>query len=111
MPIGINEAEGMLNWLPHLSAVFPEAVDLAVQMTPTPFQHYGFLYLLTKSDIPSKYPRAVASLLIYLESTRSHRHFWYKADELITGLLEKPLDSDLDHQLRELAARLDLSVN
>ena len=33
-----GEVAHMLNWLPHLSTVFPEAVDLAVQMPQIPSQ-------------------------------------------------------------------------
>ena len=98
----------MLNWLPHLAGVFPEAVDLAVQMEPTPIQGTSLMYWLRKSELPQQEPDSVAKLLIYLGRTGSASHIWYKAKEIIDGLLKRNLKPALEQGLRELIATLGL---
>ena len=108
MALGSDEVKGMLDWLPHLTAVFPEAVDLAVRMTPTPIRDTALMYWLNKSELPEQQPDSVAKLLIYLESTRSEWYV-YKAKEIIDRLFKRNLKPGLEHGLKELAARLGLA--
>ena len=53
-----GELENMLNWLPHLTTIFLEAVDLAVQMpTDIPLQNCRVIYEINESDLWQRYPK------------------------------------------------------
>ena len=64
-----REVGRMLGWLPDLTAVFPEAVDLAIRMLdppPTEALEYGHgvIYGLSKSDLlVQKYPKTNSAVV------------------------------------------------
>jgi hypothetical protein len=107
-PLEAGEIERMLDWLPHLTAVFDEAVSLAVLMPRAALQHSSLIHDLRESELPQQHPHAVAKLLIYLGESGSERHIWYGAKELIERLLHADSEPEMHRKLRELEAKLGL---
>src|SRR5262249_5843 len=65
-PLEPVEVQGMLDWLPHLPATFPEAVSLAVCMPKVRLQHTPLVYALKESPLVEQYPDAMAQLIIFV---------------------------------------------
>lgn len=103
-----GELENMLNWLPHLTAVFPEAVDLAVQMpTDIPLQNCRVLYEINESDLWQRYPDGVAKLLIYLSKRNLQDSIWFSGlKELIDKLLQLDISPEQKQKLNEIKIQL-----
>ncbi len=102
------EIEQMLEWLPHLSAVFEEAVGLAIRMRRLPLRHCSSVHDLQKSQLPTTYPEAVARLLIYLGQCESPGYIWHQGRELVDRLVLAGLPANVQQDLRKLLARLGL---
>ena len=105
-PLESDEIKGMLKWLPHLTGVFSEAVDLAIQMPKIQWNAGEMLYGLEKGDLPNTHPEAVARLMIYLGQSDLLRYNLSQGRELIAKLLQSPLPPDLKTKLQELDAKL-----
>ena len=104
-----GEAARMLNWLPHLALVFPEAVDLAVQMTVSSLQGCYVIEELSRSDendLWQRHPESVVKLLIYLWECDLPGHSWYSGRNLIDNLLLSNISSKLKGELEEIKVQL-----
>ena len=101
-----GEIAYMLNWLPHLTLVFSEAVDLAVQMPRGPLQKCRVIATLDKSDLWQRHPQSVAELLIYLRECDLPRYSWDSARDLIDNLLSSNISSKLKGELEEIKVQL-----
>ena len=104
-----GEIEHMLDWLPHLTSVFPKAVDLAVQMPPAPLQNCQVIYELSDSDeseLLQNHPESVARLLIYLWKCDLPGYFWPSVQELIDKLLPLDISPELNRELQEIKIQL-----
>ena len=111
-PLEPSEIEPMLEWLLYLTPVFPEVVDLAIQMPNVQMHHGRLLYQLTKGDLPETHPEATAKLVL-LEPSLPPGDLGYRTQkhmrcELINRLLKSPLLPEPKTQLQELDATLDL---
>ena len=108
MPTGepeSGEIAKMLNWLPHLVLVFPEAVDLAVQMPQRSLESCWVLEELSmsdESDLGQRHPESVAKLLIYLRECGLPRHSWDSARELINQLLLRCILPEYKRKLEDI---------
>lgn len=107
-PLESSEIERMLDWLPHLPAVFSDAVALAVRMPSVTFEHLSVIYDFGESEIPKRYPNEVAQLLIYLGKSGSFSYIWHRVEKVIDVLRQSDLLPALNHSLEELTARLNL---
>lgn len=107
-PLESREIERMLDWLPHLPAVFSDAVALAVRMPSITFEHLSVIYDLGESEIPKRYPNEVAQLLIYLRKSGSPSHIWHRVEKVIDELRQSDLSPALNLGLEELIAKLNL---
>ncbi len=99
----------MFFWLPEFRGVFPDAVNLAVEMQPEQFTNRTtdsgrIVYLIEKGDLSERHPEAVAKLLIHLGRIKSRPRAWSKGKELIDKLLKANLSCEQKQQLKELAA-------
>ena len=104
-----GEVAQMLEWLPHLTSVFPEAVDLAVQMTVGPSQDCWIIEALSINDeneLWQRHPESVAKLLIYLWEYNLPGYSWDSARELIDNLLALDISSELRQKLEETRIQL-----
>ena len=96
----------MMDWLPHLTGVFPEAVDLAIQMRKIQWSAGWMLYRLEKGELPDAHPEAMTRLVIHLGKSDLPSYAWYEGRKLIAKLLKLPLPPDLKTKLQELDAKL-----
>ena len=112
-PLESGEVEHMLGWLPDLTAVFPEAVALAIRMlapisTEALERGHGVIHELSKSDsLVKNHPQEIAKLLICLGRFDSPQ-LWYEGRKLIDQLLPSDLSPELERGLKELKARRGL---
>ncbi len=63
VPLDDAEIETMLDWTTLLSAVYPQAVDVAVRMRAVPLQRGTIIYRIGKAELANQYPEAVAKFL------------------------------------------------
>ena len=104
-----GEVAQMLEWLPHLTTIFPEAVDLAVQMTVGPSQGCWIIEALSISDeneLWQRHSESVAKLLIYLWEYDLPGHSWRSARDLIDNLLSSDISEQLKEELEEIKIQL-----
>ena len=107
-PLESEEANRMLAWLPHLNNLFPEAVDLAIQMQYKSLERNSIVHKLNESDLWQHYPEAVAKLLIHLRDCGLPDYGWYKGKELIDKLFKSNISQVLKDKLEELVIELRL---
>ena len=104
-----EEIEIMLEWwLPYLNSVFPEAVELAIQMPLASEQRFT-LHKSKLDELSENHPEPLAKLLIYLgkwENTTLGT--WHTAKKPINKLLESNIPSPLKKELKELIVKFDL---
>lgn len=101
-----DEVKYMLDWLPHLTAVFSEAVDLAVQMPPVPLQDYWVIHELEEGDLWRSHPEEVAKLLVHWVKCDLQEEAWFSGAKLINKLLQLDISPELKQQLKELKVQL-----
>ena len=107
-PLDDTEIETMLDWTTLLSAVYPQAVDIAVQMRAVPLQQVTIIYRIEKSDLANRYPEAVAKFLIRLGEADQNLWVWHGAKEICDELLQSCLGSETEVRLRETIAKIGL---
>ena len=109
VPLDSNEVEAMLDWLPYLDTLFPEAVAVATQVPQTPLVRNPIIREIKGGDLWKNYPEATANLLIHVAGSESPGWAWNDGRELIDNLLQLSLPDDLRAKLEEVPARLGLS--
>ncbi len=107
-PLDHKEIEMMLEWTNSLTAVYPEAVGLALNMLVVPMPPDHLLFGLTDSDIPSRYPCSLAKLLIRLGEADAEKFMWHGAKPIIDQLLQTPLDEETKTELKGIIAKFGL---
>ena len=103
----IGEIVHMLSWLPHLTVVFSEAVDLAVQMPQRSLQNCWVIDEFRINDenhLWQSHSESAAKLLIYLWKCDLPRSSWYSARELIDNLIALDISSGRKRELEEIRA-------
>lgn len=101
-----GETEIMLKWLSLLTTVFPEAVDLAVQMQTVQLENYWEIDRLNKSGLSQRHPEELAKLLIYLWECNLPNYTWVSGQELIDKLLKQDITSEQKQKLEEIRIQL-----
>ncbi|MCY4437291.1 MAG: DUF4020 domain-containing protein [Chloroflexi bacterium] len=102
-----KEVAQMLHWPAQLTAVFPEAVALAMRMGENTSEFGNLLYSLQKGNLPQRFPNELARFLLHLDKIGVQDH-WWGAKDLLKNLLESSISNDTKHNLRELMARQGL---
>ena len=105
-PLEPVEIKAMVGWLPKIGALFPEAVELALKMQPTPLKNSFIIHQLYRGDWWSMCPEATAKLVIWIAYTESPSSTWHEGGELIAELLKRDLPEELTERLREIPALL-----
>ncbi len=105
-----DEAKYMLDWLPHLTAVFPEAVDLAVQMRSIPLQNYSIIHELNEGDLWQSHPEEVAKLLVHWGKCDLQEDVWFSGMELINKIPQSDISPELKQKLEELKVQLKVQL-
>ena len=108
LPLDDQETESILDWLPWIRGLFPEAVDLAMRIPPAPLNHLSVIYHLSQDDcqLPLQFPEATARLLVHLSQFTLQAHAWHFGPKLVDRLLGLDLPQTLDKQLKEIRAKL-----
>lgn len=106
VPLSGGEVVQMLDWLSHLSAVFPEAVKMAIDMPIVPIQHLSLIHDLKDSVLVQKFPEATAMLLIYLGGYKMPPYSWYGIEDVIKNLNRAALGPVLNQRFEEFLATL-----
>ena len=101
-----GEIAHMLNWLPHLTPVFPEAVDLAVRMPEGVLQGCRVIEELNRSNLWRRHPESVVKLLIYLRECNLPRYSWDSARDLIDLLILLDISPERRQELQEIRIQL-----
>ena len=113
-PLESDEIKRMMDWLPHLKGVFPEAAELAIQMPQSEAggkRASSVIFELERSDLPEMHPEVTAKLVLYIRPSLpptdlAYGHEKQTQRELIGRLLQSPLPPDLKTKLQELDAQL-----
>ena len=103
-----TEAGAMLDWLPDLRGLYPEAVDLAIKMQSPQLDHSLIVSQLNEKTMWERYPQATAKLLIYLSDCNCAPWVWYEGRDLIQKLITQELPDGLDTELVAILAKLGL---
>ena len=107
-PLDAGEIETMIEWTTNLTAVYPEAVELAVRMPTVPMVRGVLIHQLAESDIPARFPEAVGKLLIRLGQTDNPSYMWHGAKSIIDQLLQTSLEEETRRGLKEIIAKFAL---
>jgi hypothetical protein len=100
-PIDQSEVSNMLEWLPKLAAVFPNAVDIAIQMPQVPSQHLSTIYTLKNSDIVERYQESTVKLLVYLLHQGTPLYAFHGLNDILAKIDRDVLEPGLNQQLTE----------
>jgi len=100
-----GEVEHMLDWLPRLTSVFPEIVNLAVQMPSIPLQNYHLIHELETGDLWQSHPEEVAKLLVHWGKCDLQEDVWFSGAKLINKILPN-ISPKFKQQLEELKVKL-----
>ena len=100
-PLTSSEAKLMLDWLTDLTAVFPDAVALAVQMPSTTLGRTRILSSLVKNGTWLSHPDAVAKLLIYLWQCGIPAHYWHLVQKIVAPLVESKIPAELQPERQQ----------
>lgn len=106
-----SEVNAMLNWLPYLKSIYPQAVELVV-CTPGATLGDGMLiHAINQEKLGEKHPEATARLLVYFGSVADDQagSEWYGAKEIIDLLLRREISQEARRGLEDLVARLGLT--
>jgi len=87
VPLADDELKEMAEWVGELGPVFPDAVDLICKGRVPQFEHISLFRLVGKNDIPTRYPEALARLLVHLTSVQMPRYFCNELEKLTEKLI------------------------
>ena len=107
-PLSDTEIVLMTEWATNLPGLFPDAVDLAVQMRPVSGIPWLVMHRIRDSGLAERHPCALANLLIHIAQSDSKPWIGLGIKGIVDQLLERDLPTDLKRRLRELAVRHNL---
>ena len=103
-----GEIAVMHEWVIHLPGVFPEAVDMATQMSTITLNRYScLLEQIGESNLVERYPSELAKFLIHLGQADPLPHLWKHDLNVLHTLRTKSLPEELDHKLNELIINIE----
>lgn len=102
-----RETQAMRDMTIYLNAVFPEAVELAVQMKPISLGHGFLTYQHDNNELVSQYPAAMAELIIHAGQIREpgDNISWLNVKPTIDHLLESSIPEEVKENLEDLKAK------
>ena len=105
------EISAILDWLPVLGGVFPEAVKLATKTGGEGLDKHLLVHRIARGEFADQYPEATARLTIHLGSItkEADRWMWHSYQEFFDDLLKRQLPEDLETDLREMMAEMGLT--
>ena len=105
LPLDQTETNNMLDWTLKLTGVFPETVELAIQM-PLISNASPAIFLVRKDDVlPERWPSELARLLIRMGSSDHKPWGPVGIEPIILQLLQQHLPEHIRLQLNEIKVR------
>ena len=108
MPLAEDEISEMLSWLQHLDPVYPEALEIAVQMPPAAMDNTYVLNHITERGLHESFPEPVAELLDYLSRCELSHALWHESTGLINQLRQSDISNALKSRLHEILVKFRL---
>jgi hypothetical protein len=102
------EVPAMLEWLPHLAAVFEEAVTLATRMPVASLERSLLLHDIKESELPQRHPEATCRLLLYLGRFEAPPYVWGDLRPIADRIQHTEIQDDLKRRLAELLLKLGI---
>ena len=96
----------MLDWLVDLKDLFPEGVELAIQMPPPSLEDTRILSFLPDNRVWESHPETVAQLLIYLSKCITLTRYLDSAKEIVEALICTDISSELKLDLEDIRVQL-----
>lgn len=87
-PLDEAEVEIMLGWMPHLTAVFDEATDLAIQMPKLPVKHALLFHELDERELATKFPESTAKLVLHFSELPMPSYLLHRIDKVTNALFQ-----------------------
>ena len=106
--LAADEIHAMLDWLPYLRGVYPDAVDVAIRMEPVSLENTLVIHQINQSELWQEHPQATAKLVIHLGRSELSSWAWEDGKALIEKVLQTDLPENLKTKLGELIAELGL---
>ena len=108
VPVALSEGEieRMACWTMQLHSLFPQGVQLAVQMPANSFRPEMLFHRIAESGVVEREPDAVADLLLHAANSADRSYLLLDGGELSGTLLESGVSEDQANQLRELQLKL-----
>ncbi len=106
IPLESVEIDAMIEILPFLGKLFPDAVEIAIQMPNVPLENNAVILEIQQHNLWSTYPEATTMLLIYLSNSDIPSWDVDMFKELIDNLLATQLPNELKTSLEEIKARI-----
>jgi hypothetical protein len=100
-----QELEPMLDWLPHLSASFPECVSIMKKMQPAPIRMSSVLFELADGDLSLRYPEEMISLLLFVETCSPEGGAWFGLEKIVGKLKSANIPPQTRIRFEEFLAR------
>ena len=107
-PLCEKEIGTMLSCLSHLHPVYPEALDIAVQLPPARMTSVFVLNDVMDNNLHHANPEPVARLLDYLSLCEVSHTVWTDATVLFDDLLKSDIPDELKIRLQEIVAEYAL---
>ena len=104
-PLNDDEIERMLEWVPILSGVFPQAVGVAIQMRKAPLKRGWMFPEVVENSLGQQYPSELARFLIHLGRCETEPLLWLGTNSVFGELLGADLPGELEYGIRELDAK------
>ena len=105
-PLTFTESKHMLDWLVDLKDVFPETVELAIQMPPPRLENTRIVGFLAENRTWESHPEAVAQLFIYLSKCIELRRYLNSTKEIVDALIGSDISSELKLDLEDIRVQL-----
>ena len=104
-PLNDDEIERMLEWVPILSGVFPQAVGVAIQMRKAPLKRGWMFPEVVENSLGQQYSSELARFLIHLGRCETEPLLWLGTNSVFGELLGADLPGELEYGIRELDAK------
>ena len=106
VPMTSKEAKHMIDWLADLKDLFPEAVELAIQMLPASLENTRILASLAENHTWERHPEQVTRLVIYLCDRNVPTQYLDLVKDIVDTLISLDLSPELKLDLQDIRAQL-----
>ena len=107
-PLEGSEVQAMVNWLPNLKSIYPQAVKLIIRTPGAVLDDGMLIHGIASEKLWETHPESTARLLIHFGSVVDGQagSQWYGVKEMIDSLLGLEISKGTRADLEDLVARL-----